>query len=56
MLMAASIRAKPLQVLPRPGPVVRQRGAYSRIRTSFNLCVAACTLPGSVLVVRAEEM
>ena len=32
MLMAASIRAKPLQVPLRPEPTVRQRGAYSRIR------------------------
>src|SRR5918994_2103604 len=56
MLLAASIRAKPLEVPPRPGPVVRQRGAYSRIRIVSNLCVAACTLPGSALVACAEEM
>jgi hypothetical protein len=46
MLMPASIRAKPLEVPPRSGPVVRQRGAYSRIGTSFNLCVAASRCRG----------
>jgi hypothetical protein len=36
MLLPASIHDKPLQVLPRPGPAVRQRGAYSRIRIVIN--------------------
>jgi hypothetical protein len=56
MLLAASIHAKPLQVLPRPGPTVRQRGAYSRIRIVLSSCVAACALPGSEPVVGAKEI
>jgi hypothetical protein len=53
MLLAASIRAKPLEVLSRPGPAVRQRGAYSRIHV-INLCVATSTRRER-FVVRAEE-
>ena len=40
-----------LRSRPEPGPVVRQRGAYSRTKSSTRFAIAASALPGSEPVV-----